>query len=131
MKQAKGIVRSGYNNPLFSANVYISDADGKVLNPPMGTTTNEKGEFTLNAPDGQGFITASYVGLKKKTMIFDESWKYDFNLEASTDANLKEIEITADKVKKKPKVPVGLIVFASLAVILIGAGIAIEVKQRA
>ena len=99
-------------NALPFANVYLSDANGRVLTNPIGTTTNIAGQYKLeipiliaNAASGSVFfppsryLTVSFVGYTKQTkVITSNTQQYNFDLEPST-TQLAEVEIVADKPK--------------------------------
>ncbi len=56
-----GVVKDGYNEPLFMASVVLRDNYNKFL---AIVSTNERGEFTVSAPDTTkpGFLIVSLVG---------------------------------------------------------------------
>ena len=60
----KGKVTDPSGEALTGANVYVSDANGNVLNPPKGATADAKGNYKFDSMTND-YITASFVGMKK------------------------------------------------------------------
>lgn len=52
---------------LPGANIYISDANGNVLNPPTGAQSDANGMYAFFVPNGS-YVTASFVGMKKQVV---------------------------------------------------------------
>ncbi len=75
------------------ANVFFSDASGTMLNPPKGATTDINGNYSLV---GDGYITATFVGLKNQTKKID-SGTINFDLQMDSSSSLPEVNITAKK----------------------------------
>lgn len=66
IKELQGIVIDSHEHPLLLANIVL-------LNSTIGTTTNENGNFILNAEfDSGDVIQVSYVGYKTKKIIIAE-----------------------------------------------------------
>ena len=121
-----GQITDGNSEPLTGANVFISDASGNVLNPPKGVTADVSGKYKINAEVGQ-YITASFVGMGKQTIkAVKASDVRDIVLSPSVSATFQEVEVFANKPKKKR---IGLIVFLSLAGLLITIGAVVKLKQ--
>ncbi|MEI6694551.1 MAG: carboxypeptidase regulatory-like domain-containing protein [Bacteroidota bacterium] len=95
-----GIVRDESGKPLQFVNVYETDSSGKPLyngSILIGTTTNAAGLFTLNINKAVYYITASYVGLEKQTILVVTANQFlNFTLKAST---LEPVTITANRVR--------------------------------
>jgi hypothetical protein len=64
MKVAATVINATTREAVGMANVYVSDAEGKPVEPVRGTTTDFDGKFEL-AADAQAFITISAVGMGK------------------------------------------------------------------
>ena len=78
----KGNIKdSSTKEPLFGANIYVSDIDGNVVSPPKGTTTNPDGNYLFENVNPSDFITISYVGYKPYTFLAskvkDSTLNYD------------------------------------------------------
>jgi len=62
----------GYVNQLSGglpgANVFVSDAEGKIKIPTVGTATDATGFFKLEVASADKYITASYVGYQPQTL---------------------------------------------------------------
>lgn len=63
-----GRLVDGDNKPLEFATVYVSDASGKPKTGGSSTTTDDKGRWKLDKVSDNDYITATYVGFKKKTI---------------------------------------------------------------
>lgn len=68
-----GIIKDK-DGTLPSANIYVSDEFGNVINPIKGTSSDVfTGQYTLdNLTDKELYITASYVGYIKSTKKISE-----------------------------------------------------------
>lgn len=53
--------------PLFGANVFVSDKDGKLLTPTKGTSSDPDGKYLLDGINTSGHITVSSVGYETMT----------------------------------------------------------------
>ena len=88
-----GVVYDIDNNPLEGASVYIN-------NTSLGTTTNDKGEFSLNLPKGIYQLVVSYIGYNPE--------KYTLNTVTHTEPiqfKLIEKDNMLDEVVIKKKIP--------------------------
>lgn len=80
MNKIGKITDSKTNEPLFGANVFISDKNGKLLsgNPSHGSATDPDGNYSLTDVDSDDYITISSIGYE--TAIFrvgyDEKMNY-------------------------------------------------------
>ncbi len=84
--------------PLYNVNVFSSDATGKIVDPPVGTTSNFEGLYSLQFP-ATNFVTFSSVGFKPKTIFLYRSnggtdQVMDIQLEPGIE--LPEVEIVYD-----------------------------------
>jgi hypothetical protein len=95
-KQIEGTVADvETGEPLVWANVYVTNS------PEKGTTTNEKGEFTLQIDENVQTLSASYIGYRDQTIELDEG---KTNLEFNLHSNLQETEtvvVTGTKTKHR------------------------------
>jgi hypothetical protein len=67
-KTVKGrVLDSSDRNPLPYTNVFIVDSSGKVTDPPIGTTTDQNGFFSINVPSGMR-VAFSHVGYARTTI---------------------------------------------------------------
>jgi len=93
-----GKVINEFNEALQYANIYESDKNGKPLyfnNILKGTTSNKNGLFSLIVNKSIYYITASYSGLEKKTILIVAPNSYvEFVLK---NTNLSPVEIVAKK----------------------------------
>ncbi len=110
------------NGPTIpGANIYLSDANGNMLQPVSGTATDIDGNYTLDTKDAQ-YITATFVGVGRQTKSVYEnlpvggsfqSNRINFVLGTTEGNPLNTAEITA----KKP-LPWPLII--SVSVVIMG-----------
>ena len=124
-----GIVKDYNGETLVGANIFISDKDGLVINPPKGTTTDVNGKFKLEISSGD-YITCSFVGYKKeiKKISSNVAGVINFNLAQSLDSTLSTVEIVTNRIAK-PKIPIGIIIFASFTALLIITGGIIQYNE--
>ncbi len=131
MSDINGKITDSTGEALTGANVYISDSAGKVINPPTGGTADADGKYTLKAKTGD-FITATFVGMANQTKKVGTVNTQNFILAPSMANSLHAVEIVADRVtplKPKPKTPIGVIIFISLAGLLLIVGGVIEYNE--
>lgn len=122
----KGKITDLNGEPQIGANVFISDSSGNLINPPKGVTADLDGKYKLNVEaGGKTFVTARFVGMEPLTKLADKAY-LDFILAPSQSATLNTVEIVAKG--GKPKY-IGLIIFCSLAGILIIAGATLSMKE--
>ncbi len=82
-----GIITDIHKEPLFGVEIYASESH-------KGTTTNEKGEYSLNnLPNGKVKILFSYLGFQSQTKVIDFTTK-----NKSTNIILLESVFTIDEV---------------------------------
>jgi hypothetical protein len=122
MAEITGKIIDNTGEPLTGANVFISDSSGNVLNPPTGVSADIDGNYKIKANVGD-FITVSFVGMEKKTIKVGSALTQNFTLSPS--ASLNVVEVFANKTKKT-KVSTGIIIFFTLAGLLLIAGGVIE-----
>ncbi len=94
-----GKIKDSNGDEIIGANVFVSDASGKLVNPPKGTSTDANGNYSLDINSGD-YITATYVGTERQT-VKPNSSNQDFKLIESKDAALQEILIEADRIYPK------------------------------
>lgn len=110
----KRTMGGGYE-PIPSAKVFISNADGQITPRKIGTVSNMTGQFSLDVgvktvptpmgpvpmPDVDGkYITASFGGLIK-TLPLTATTKYDFDL--GIKSGIQDVqEVTVSVAKPKP-----------------------------
>lgn len=91
-QQIKGKVKDIKGAPIVSVNINLKDKEGSILS---FTRTNEKGEFSLSAPQDAKELTleATTIGFEKKIIQITEANKsYDISLKES-EINLKTVEV--------------------------------------
>jgi TonB-linked SusC/RagA family outer membrane protein len=76
----------------------------KVKNSSIGTTTNQQGEFTLQAPSPQSIITISHIGYKVQEFKASESAKFGSVTLAETDTQLDEVIVVGYGTQKNRNV---------------------------
>lgn len=119
----KGKITDSSGEPLTGANVYVSDANGNVLNPPKGASADANGNYKFNS-DSAEYITASFVGMKKQTVKGNRAY-LNFVLKPDELATLATVEIVEKKYvppKKFPTLLVAVVGFGLLALV-VGVGI--------
>lgn len=96
-----GIVKDSYNKPLQYVNIYESDKNGSPLYTNgvlKGTTSNKIGLFSLNINKPLYYITASFTGMQKQTLLVVTPNQFlNFTLK---ETELPGITVTADRIKK-------------------------------
>ena len=97
------ITDSKTGKPLFGVNIYISNSNGEVINPPVGVASDPDGNFNLKGVSEYDYITASYVGYKKQVKhivtagsVAPSVNAFNFKLEPET-SEIPEFTIVADK----------------------------------
>jgi hypothetical protein len=98
------VIDNSNNEPMFNANVYVSDKNGKVLSgsPSHGSATDFDGKFKLSGVPTDGvYVTASSVGFGKKTEFLNpsaqiRSMNLNFRLSPTTE-QLPEFTVVAEK----------------------------------
>jgi hypothetical protein len=63
--KVKGQVKDGKGEGLFNVNVSITDANGRIMNPPQGMATDFDGFYEINNINGD-YVTFSSVGYGKR-----------------------------------------------------------------
>lgn len=96
-----GKITDSNGDIIIGANVFVSDSQGKLVNPPKGTSTDANGKYSLDVKLGD-YVTATYVGNERQTVKVNSS-TLDFKLTESKDAALPEVLIEADRVYKTKK----------------------------
>jgi len=81
-----GKITDKEGNPLAGANV-------KVKGTTNGTSTNERGEFTLTGVDENAVLEISFVGYDSQTLAVKNKGKINVSLEVS----IKELDVTVIK----------------------------------
>lgn len=92
--QIQGKITDQNGTTIPGANIYVSDAAGNVLNPPIGTQSDTNGMYMLVAPDSAQYITASFVGMKRQVAKATGNIQ---NFELQEGNPLEVVEITAKK----------------------------------
>ena len=102
MKIQGKVIDSTTKEPLFGVNVFISDQNGKVINPPKGVATNPDGNYSLDVGSMQ-YVSASYIGYKTITKLntpFTSNTQpsdfWDFKLSPQIN-EIAEFTVIADK----------------------------------
>ncbi len=93
-----GKIKDSNGDEIIGANVFVSDASGKLVNPPKGTSTDVGGNYSLDI-NSEDYVTATYVGTENQT-IKPSGSNQDFKLTESSDAALPEVLIEADRIYK-------------------------------
>ena len=78
---------------------YIEDANISVLNSEIGTSTNAKGNYTLNITEGQYTLRISALGyavLLQEVIVSKTEKNFNFSLKPK-DTSLDEVVLTANK----------------------------------
>lgn len=116
-----GKITDSNNDAIIGANVFVSDSEGKLVNPPKGTSTDADGKYSLDVNNGD-YVTATYVGTERQTVkvVPMLASNLDFRLTESKDASLPEVVIEAKRVYKKSYLNWILI---GLGLISLGTGI--------
>jgi len=97
------VIDSKTKEPLFGANIFISDSKGVMGDPPVGSPTDPDGEYFFEGGKVGDYISASYVGYKTKTKkITSETAPINWELEP-TAASIPEFTVIAEK--DEPPVP--------------------------
>ena len=97
------------------AAVFISDNNGKTINPSIGINADINGSYKLTVPDqflaslSLKMITAQFVGTTKQT----KSLAPTVNFQLAGDNTLAEVEVTANAIKK-PRI--GRYIFVGLLI---------------
>lgn len=89
--QVSGVIRDEKKKPIAFATVYIK-------NTSIGTVSNEKGFFQLQAPSGEQEIIVRYLGYKEqavKVQVEDKAVKLNISMEPS-DYALTEVVISSE-----------------------------------
>lgn len=107
---------------LPGANVYFSDKNGNPLPDGNGMAANANGQYSLQNPKSNHYITASFTGYSRKTKTTDIGDWIDFYLEPSV-TNLPELEVIGNKKQVPEKQPEN-----SILVYAIGGAIALAVS---
>jgi hypothetical protein len=86
------------DNSGIPAAVYLSDQSGTLIQPSVGVSADISGNFKLNVPSGRegNYITATFVGTTKQTKKLASV----SNFKLVTDAELPEVTVTVNKIKK-------------------------------
>ncbi len=92
-----GKVTDSTDRPIQGATVKIKATD-------ISTSTNEKGEFTLNASETSGVLTITFVGYKAFEIDFSPTNRGPFDISLVEDkSTLKEVSIVSDGYQILPK----------------------------
>lgn len=91
------VIDAKTKEPLFGANVFISDSKGVIGDPPVGSPADPDGEYFFEGGKVGDFISASYVGYKTKTKkITSETAPINWELEVSA-SSIPEFTVIAEK----------------------------------
>lgn len=110
-----GTIKASDGEPLEFANVWESDVAGKKTG--LNTSANEQGKFTLQH-SGTGYVSASFVGYKRKTVPV--SGELNITLENEF-TQLPEADVVAKK---------GLARIQVVGIVLLALGLAAVVIDR-
>jgi len=124
--KVRGIVRDKRNNePIFGANVFVSDSTGKLLSPPNGSATDPDGNYELENIGNVGYISVSNIGYKTNTRRINTPTEFKdinfyFSLEPKSE-QLPEFEVIEEiPLMRKKKNLKPLIIGGSVILVLIG-----------
>lgn len=92
-----GKITGSDGDVLPGAAVFISDKDGKAIQPAVGTTAGADGIYSLEVPE-MAFVTATFVGTKRVTARPTPIT----NFHLVDDNTLPEVVVTAPKTPKTP-----------------------------
>lgn len=120
-----GKITDSNGDAIIGANVFVSDIEGKLVNPPKGTSTDANGKYSLDVKSGD-YVTATYVGNERQIVKVNGS-TLDFKLTESKEAALPEVLIEADRVYKTKKSYLSWILIG-LGILSLGTGIYIYKK---
>ncbi len=112
-----GTISNQSGETIPGASVFISDANGVMVNPPRGVNADVNGVYSINI-NPNDHITASYVGTEKRT-IKPSGQTVNFILSPPAGGTLKPVEITIKKPFPWILAISGLIVVMGLTFILI------------
>jgi TonB-linked SusC/RagA family outer membrane protein len=87
-----------------SDNKPIQGATIKIISTKVTTSTNEKGEFSINSTANNGRLMISYIGFKTILVNFDASVKADLPISLAEEKNaLNEVSILSTGYQTIPK----------------------------
>lgn len=105
---------TGYNNELLEfANVWESDSSGKKVG--INTLTGIGGNYSLQYA-GSGFVTASFVGYKRKTMPVQGN-NVNIDLESEVE-EFSEVVVEEKKAPAKIQIVGGLLLITAVAAVV-------------
>jgi hypothetical protein len=103
------ITEKATGETLPNASIYITDQSGQYVPGTPGTASNLAGNYYLNANGSH--LTASFTGLKSKTIAINGQTTINFELEAGNNT-LPEVVITATRYW--PRILAGLVIVAAI-----------------
>ena len=87
-----------------SDNKPIQGATIKIILSKVTTSTNEKGEFSINSTVNTGRLLISYIGYKTIQVSFDAAPKTDLNISLAEEKNaLNEVSVVSTGYQTLPK----------------------------
>lgn len=95
------VIDAETKEPLFGANVFISNSNGIMVDPPVGSPTDPDGEYFFEGGKVGDFISVSYMGYKTKTKkINSETAPINWEIEPTT-ASIPEFTVVAERDEPK------------------------------
>jgi hypothetical protein len=100
-------IRISYHGPVRQINGIVRDHVGEILvgatillqGTSSGTTTNEDGEFQMNAP-ADGTILISYIGFESQEITLKNGYNFEIYLEPNKKM-LSEVVVTSMEVRRE------------------------------